>query len=120
MLLAPTRFSGATLQRGSARGLNDKLMSGISPLPHIRSITLGFIVFSATSIGAPPDSYSFDQGQAFLKTYCQTCHQGKSPAGGFDLKEVGATASLQSDAPRWTGLVKRLNNGEMPPKGAPA
>ncbi len=89
-------------------------------MPHIKSITLALILFSATSRAAPPESYAFDDAQALLKTYCLSCHQGKSPAGGFDLKEVGATASLQADAPRWIGLVKRLNNGEMPPKGAPA
>ncbi|MBM3737597.1 MAG: DUF1588 domain-containing protein [Acidobacteria bacterium] len=63
--------------------------------------------------------YTFDQGQAFLKTYCLACHQPKSPAGGFALQRVSEEASLTSAAGRWTALAARVRNREMPPKGAP-
>src|SRR5258708_3324128 len=78
------------------------------------------LAVSSAALGAPPDGYSFENSQAFLKQYCQACHQGKSPAGGFHVQRVEAQASLQADAQKWSSLVRRIKNGEMPPKGAPA
>ncbi len=78
------------------------------------------LTFLATILRAQPDGYSFDRAQGFLKQYCQMCHQGKSAAGGFELLQVGTTASLEGDARKWSSLLKRVKNGEMPPKGAPA
>src|SRR5262245_25780006 len=74
---------------------------------------------SSAALGAP-DGYSFENSQAFLKQYCQACHQGRSPAGGFHVQRVDAPASLQADAQKWTALARRIKNGEMPPKGSPA
>ena len=74
----------------------------------------------ASGLSAQTDRYLFDQAQAFLKSYCQMCHQGKSPAGGFSLREIAAAASLQSEAERWGQLNLRVRNGDMPPRGAPA
>jgi len=64
--------------------------------------------------------YTFERGQAFLKSYCQTCHTGKAAVGGFKLDLVSSPDSLTSEASRWTALARRVRNGEMPPKGAPA
>src|SRR5437588_4538476 len=79
-------------------------------------------IFLAASplLNAQRDNYSFESAKTFLKQYCQTCHQGKSPAGGFDLQRVDATSSLQTDAERWSKLNTRIRNGEMPPKGSPS
>ncbi|HYP14922.1 MAG TPA: DUF1588 domain-containing protein [Bryobacteraceae bacterium] len=67
----------------------------------------------------PASPQSFEQSQAFLKTYCQTCHQGKG-AGGFSLQAVDSNASLRTAPQKWTGAALRVRNGEMPPKGSPA
>src|SRR2546430_13207416 len=75
---------------------------------------------SSAALGAPSDGYSFENSQAFLKQYCQACHQGKSPAGGFHVQRVESPASLQPDAQKRTALARRIKNGEMPPKLAPA
>jgi hypothetical protein len=77
-------------------------------------------LLAASSLRAQPDAYSFETAQTFLNQYCQACHQGKSPAGGFHLQRVAAKASLQSEAEKWIKLNMRVKNGEMPPKGAPA
>jgi hypothetical protein len=69
---------------------------------------------------AAPANYSFENAQSLLKTYCQSCHQGKAPAGGFDLQQVGNSGTFQTEAQRWTRLSRRVRNGEMPPSGAPA
>src|SRR5437588_5386850 len=59
------------------------------------------LVFSSLALSAQPGSFSFEQTQALLKTYCKICHQGPSPAGGFNVEEVATTASLHASAQRW-------------------
>ncbi|MCX6592193.1 MAG: DUF1592 domain-containing protein [Acidobacteria bacterium] len=61
----------------------------------------------------------FAQSQSFLKTYCQACHIGKTPAGGFHLERVDKPSSLAAEAVKWASMARRVHNGEMPPKGAP-
>ncbi|MGH9719356.1 MAG: DUF1588 domain-containing protein [Bryobacteraceae bacterium] len=81
------------------------------------------VLFSAAvaaQAAPPPGNFSFETAQSFLKQYCQSCHQGKTAAGGFHLDRVGTTSSFQSEAQRWSTLITRVKNGEMPPKGAPA
>src|SRR4029077_3802412 len=80
------------------------------------------VAFLAASpaLHAQQDSYGFESAQAFLRQYCQACHQGKSPAGGFHLQRVAAQESLQADAEKWSRLNARIRNGDMPPKGAPS
>jgi hypothetical protein len=82
-------------------------------------IAVAFFAASSTHLVAQPTGYTFENAQAFLSTYCKTCHQGKSPAGGFDVQRVGTPASLVEDS-KWTALSSRVRNREMPPKGAPA
>jgi len=62
---------------------------------------------------------SFADSQAFLKQYCEKCHQDKGPAGGFRVSRVSTEESLMADAARWLSLTNRMKNGEMPPKGSP-
>jgi hypothetical protein len=63
---------------------------------------------------------SFPDSQAFLKTYCQSCHSGKSPAAGFHIDQLSAPASFNDQADRWSRVASRVRNSEMPPRGAPA
>jgi len=78
------------------------------------------LLAALTCLAAPPDNYSFETAQKFLATYCQTCHQGKTAVGGFRLQQVATPSSLREEAQRWISLSRRVTNGEMPPKGAPA
>ena len=81
---------------------------------------LAWLLASAACLSAQTDGYSFADGQAFLHTYCRTCHGGKTGAGGFHLDLVATVPSFQTEAQRWTHLRARVHNGEMPPRGAPA
>lgn len=74
----------------------------------------------AAGLMAQPGPYGFDHAQKFLRQYCEKCHQDQAPAGGFRLSRVAKPESLGTDAAKWTSLVNRVKNGEMPPKGAPA
>jgi hypothetical protein len=73
----------------------------------------------ALSLGYAAEPYSFADAQAFMKTYCRSCHDGKG-VGGFSLPRVSTTDSLRSEPQKWTGAVNRVRNGEMPPKGSPS
>jgi hypothetical protein len=64
--------------------------------------------------------FAFEDSQQFLKTYCQACHQGSSPAGGFHIQRIAAPDSIARQAERWNKVAIRVRNGEMPPKGATA
>src|SRR5260370_30841986 len=81
-------------------------------------LSLIFLAASPT-LHSQQDGYGFENAQTFLKQYCQACHQGKSPAGGFHLQRVAVKESLQADAEKWSKLNARIKNGDMPPKGAP-
>ena len=70
--------------------------------------------------GTATAGFTFEEGQGFLKTYCQGCHQGKSPAGGFAIQRVSTPESVHSETQKWSSLSARVRNGEMPPRGAPA
>src|SRR5262245_7338575 len=71
-------------------------------------------------LSAQPADYTLDNAQQFLKQYCQACHQGNSPAAGFDIQKLSTASSIQSEAERWNKVALRVKNGEMPPKAAPA
>src|SRR3954466_14085931 len=97
---------------------SDKYRTWARMYSRLISLSLSAILI-ATRLTAQ-ESFSFDQAQSFLKTYCQACHQGKSAVGGFNLEAVNTPASLQSNAQKWTRLNLRVIHGEMPPKNAPA
>jgi hypothetical protein len=67
-----------------------------------------------------PASYSFDDGRQFISMYCASCHQGKSPAGGFPVSRVDTAETLGANPNVWNKVAARVRAGEMPPKGAPA
>lgn len=81
---------------------------------------LALFTASIATLSAQPDAYSFEESQEFLRVYCQSCHQDQSPAGGFNVRRLGAPATLRAETQRWSKAATRVKNGEMPPKGAPA
>jgi hypothetical protein len=66
-------------------------------------------------IASPLYPYTFVESQAFLNTYCGSCHSGKSPAAGFAVTEVTGEDSIGNRAERWTRIAARVRNSEMPP-----
>lgn len=89
------------------------------------SVASASVIFSAATFlpaafGAPPGEFGFPDSQAFLKTYCRNCHQGKTAVGGFSVERFNTPGSFQTHPQRWSSANRRVRNGEMPPKGAPA
>src|SRR5690348_16694880 len=76
-----------------------------------------------TAVSMPSSAQQNDQafadGQVFLQTYCKSCHQGKSPAGGFDVERISTPATLGAE-PKWNNVISRVKSYEMPPKSAPS
>ena len=62
--------------------------------------------------------FAYGDAQALLQRYCQTCHQGASPAGGLAVAQLAEPSAANSA--QWAKLLLRVRNGEMPPKGMPA
>ena len=71
------------------------------------------------ALSALGQEYTFDHAQSFLHQYCENCH-GAKPVGGFKLERVAKPESLSAEAGKWSSLMARVRNGEMPPKGSPA
>ncbi|MDQ6679273.1 MAG: DUF1587 domain-containing protein, partial [Acidobacteriota bacterium] len=76
-------------------------------------------MFSGVAQSADP-SYSFNDAQHFLQTYCAACHQGKSSVAGLNLAQFGKAESLRDDGGKWNRILTRVKESEMPPKGAPS
>ena len=57
---------------------------------------------------------------AFWQTYCLKCHNNKAGAAGFKLDGAPSPALIASDPGRWTRVLGRIRESEMPPKGAPS
>jgi mono/diheme cytochrome c family protein len=64
--------------------------------------------------------FTFGDSQKFLQQYCQACHIGKTPAGGFHVEQLRTESSFADSPAKWKSSSARVINGEMPPKGAPA
>ncbi len=86
----------------------------------LRSSSAVFVWLLTASAALAQGPTSFAESQAFLKTYCQKCHEGKTAVGGFKLERMATQESLGVEAHKWTSAGSRVRNGEMPPKGSPA
>jgi len=85
----------------------------------MKRVLLAFIAIAASALGQA-EPYSFSRAQSFLNTYCKACHTGKSAVGGFRVEAVAEEATLGAEPRKWTSLLRRVHNSEMPPKNAPA
>jgi len=79
---------------------------------------IGFVFLGQA--GAFADEKGFAPTQAFLKSYCVSCHQGTKPSAGFNASKLLTEQSLMEDPRKWSRMLARVRESEMPPKGAPA
>ncbi|HLX44465.1 MAG TPA: DUF1592 domain-containing protein, partial [Bryobacteraceae bacterium] len=64
---------------------------------------------------------SLNDARGVLKTYCQSCHQGKAAAGHLDVTQFTVGDDAISRSPQlWARVYQRVHDGSMPPKGMPA
>jgi hypothetical protein len=67
-------------------------------------------------VRARPDAYR-DLVQPFLTTHCVACHGATKPKGGLRLDTLGARLDDPATREQWLAIVRRVEKGEMPPKG---
>ena len=72
-------------------------------------------MFAAVTIAILPAN---GQRQAVLDSYCVTCHNSKSGAGGLSLQSASPDRP-ELHAEIWEKVVRKLQSGEMPPAGMP-
>jgi len=68
----------------------------------------------------PAKEQTFAQAQSFLKSYCVSCHQGAKPSAGFNAAKLSTLQTMMDDPRKWSRMLARVRDNEMPPKGAPA
>lgn len=81
----------------------------------VLSATLAIPLFAA-----PAKELTFAQSQSFLKSYCVACHQGPKPSAGFSVAKLNTLQTMMEDPRKWSRMLARVRDNEMPPKGAPA
>lgn len=52
----------------------------------------------------------------FLNSYCLDCHSGDGAEGGLDLDRFSDIQSMRADLETWSHVLKRLEQGDMPPQ----
>ncbi len=81
---------------------------------HLAVVAL-LTAISGPAFAADP---SFESTVApFLKAHCVECHGGAKPKADLALDKIGADMATHGEA--WKGVLDRLSDGTMPPKGKP-
>lgn len=79
--------------------------------------TLAVALISA-GLARADDSRTFrEQVRPVLVKYCQECHSGEKPKGELSLDRLASDFSNSANRERWVLVLRRLQAGEMPPKG---
>jgi hypothetical protein len=70
-------------------------------------------------LAAPPSASFENSVQPLLAKNCYGCHNEKLQSGGLNLKSYTTSESVTQNRERWETILRRLEAGEMPPKGLP-
>ena len=111
------------------------------PLPFLRQdsasragyflAVVAFIIASPQRVSAKPaDELKFtseSESRAefaravtpFFAEHCASCHNDKKFSGDLDLAELDPDMETSTSGARWAMVVKRLKEGDMPPKERP-
>ncbi|MEE3364202.1 MAG: DUF1587 domain-containing protein, partial [Planctomycetota bacterium] len=54
-----------------------------------------------------------------VQTHCMTCHSFEAKKGGLDLERFRSVADVRSHLRTWQKVLRRLRDGEMPPRNSP-
>lgn len=71
------------------------------------------LVASLGLAGAVRAAEPFD---AFLETYCISCHGPEKEKGDLRIDKLSRDFKLGADAHHWAEMIEQVNSGEMPPK----
>ena len=54
-----------------------------------------------------------------VRKHCLKCHSAEKKKGGLDLGRFGTVADVRSHTRTWQKVLRRLRDGEMPPRNSP-
>jgi hypothetical protein len=78
---------------------------------------------SAPAVAPPrqtPGAREFEERiMPFLARHCRECHGTTKPKGDFRVDVLGPDLDGPGIRERWLAVLKRVESGEMPPKGKP-
>jgi hypothetical protein len=92
----------------------------LHPFHRLTATLLAFGLATSLHGQTAEPTYTYDNAHEFLKTYCVTCHGGKTGTGGLSEAQFSSYAALQQNPRKWESMLTRVRNSEMPPRGAPA
>lgn len=84
------------------------LPAAAEPLPDLKFATLADSQAEYQRAVAP-----------FLAKHCSACHDGQKSEGDLDLGALSPDMKATTSGARWAGVVEKLTDGAMPPKGRP-
>src|SRR5271154_1537642 len=82
-------------------------------------VMLGLTLTPAAGQGSPADATFIKSVQPFFAKSCYACHNSKLNNGGLNLEAYTSAALLSQDRDESEKILKKLQAGEMPPKGLP-
>ena len=72
------------------------------------------------SAGSAPDAAAFAKSvQPFFARNCYGCHNSKLKTGGLNLEAYDSASSVNGAREESEKILRKLETGEMPPKGLP-
>ena len=77
----------------------------------------GLVLWTVCAQGKPTNSAVAPPRHTLTDRYCLSCHQGKQPAGGFNLAKLDP-AHPDRNAPEWEKALVQMRAGLMPPVGS--
>src|SRR5262245_19124348 len=89
----------------------------VSRIMKMIRFTLAAALFSAGLARAEESRRFRDQIRPVLVKYCQECHSGEKAKGELNLDRLAGDFANAANRERWLLVIKRLQAGEMPPKG---
>ena len=80
---------------------------------------LGLAATPTAGQGSPADATFIKSVQPFFAKNCYACHNPKLSTGGLNLEAYTSAALFSQDRDEAEKILKKLQAGEMPPKGLP-
>jgi mono/diheme cytochrome c family protein len=82
-------------------------------------VLLGLVITPAAGQSSPADATFIQSIQPFFAQHCHACHNPKLNNGGLNLEAYTSATLFSQDRDESEKILKKLQAGEMPPKGLP-
>ncbi len=87
----------------------------VKPVGIAKKLTLAVLVACSFTANAQTSDV-VEQRDAFIFEYCTQCHNSMDYTGGLDFWEMDI-ADVHNDPARWEKVIRKVETGQMPPRG---